>query len=186
MSILLDPELACADPASLVLRPHGRVARRRNSWRYSSSSLLALRPQPVAIRGHHRRAPGLVRRRIWSEMLSPEDLIRDETLAPLAERGIEMLAAVFPRTAGAAGEMVLACRRHGIRAGLWPMLDDVQGRWANAANAEPFAAFVRGLLRDLGETARPDVVALDLEPSIAEMRAAFRGRPYGAIRRAAR
>src|SRR5262249_26517698 len=61
----------------------------------------------------------------------------------------------------------------GVRLLLWPMLDDADGRWLNASNAERFAAFVRRLERHL--TGGLAGVLFDLEPPLLAVRSPLPG-----------
>jgi hypothetical protein len=117
------------------------------------------------------------RRYIWSEYVPYETLRTAAVLRPLASRAITPIVAVTPPVLDQAAGVVRACRDAGAGVGLWPMLDDADGRWASAANAERFCAFARALLDALDAAgARPDCVAIDLEPPIDRLRALVRGR----------
>lgn len=73
----------------------------------------------------------------------------------------------FERAAGAAFEA-------GLHVGVWPMLDDGEGRWCNLGNAPTFAAYARqctARLRALGPPARASSLLLDAEPPFAVMHA---------------
>ncbi len=64
----------------------------------------------------------------------------------------------------------------GIEVGLWPMLADAEGRWANVASWPSFARFVDVLLRSI-EPALPSELVLDIEPPISRLTAWKDGRP---------
>lgn len=117
------------------------------------------------------------RRYIWSEHVPYQTLRTGAALRLLASRGITPIVAVTPPLLDQAASVVRACRDAGAGVGLWPMLDDAHGRWASAANAERFCAFGRALLDalDTGD-ARPDCIAIDLEPPIDRLRDLVRGR----------
>jgi len=111
------------------------------------------------------------RRRVFSEHVEVERLVRAEVLAPLAERGVQLVAAVRPDTAKNAVRIVGQARAAGVEVALWPMIDDAHGRWASAASAERWCAFVEALLDDLASAdALPDELCIDLEPPIALVR----------------
>lgn len=98
-------------------------------------------------------------------------------LGMLATRAITPIVAVTPPLLDQAADVVLACRDAGAGIGLWPMLDDADGRWASAANAARFCAFARALIDALDRRgARPDALAIDLEPPIERLRQLVRGR----------
>lgn len=117
------------------------------------------------------------RRYIWSEHVPYESLRAPAVLRALAERAITPIVAVTPPLVDRAAGVVRACRDAGLGVGLWPMLDDVHGRWASAANTARFCALARALVDtlDAGD-ALPDLVAIDLEPPIERMRRLLRGR----------
>jgi len=106
-----------------------------------------------------------------------ETLRTAAVLRPLASRAITPIVAVTPPVLDQAASVVRACRDAGAGVGLWPMLDDADGRWASAANAGRFCAFARALLDalDAGDV-RPDCIAIDLEPPIDRLRQLVRGR----------
>ena len=109
----------------------------------------------------------------------PYDQIADRALlADLAARRIDLLVAVTPERASTAAPLVHACRAAGVGIGLWPMMDDRDGRWPSAANARPFIQFCRDLLASLKAAhAVPDEIAIDLEPPINRVRAMLAGSP---------
>jgi hypothetical protein len=60
----------------------------------------------------------------------------------------------------------------GIRVGVWPMLDDGAGRWANARNASAFSAFARSAADVVGAR-RVSEIVVDMEPAIEVVRVAM-------------
>lgn len=117
------------------------------------------------------------RRYIWSEYVPYETLRTAAVLRLLSSRGITPIVAVTPPVLHQAASVVHACRDAGAGVGLWPMLDDAHGRWASAANAGRFCDFARALLGALDAAgARPDCIAIDLEPPIDRLRGLVRGR----------
>jgi hypothetical protein len=115
---------------------------------------------------------------VWSERLPLEVLSAPTTLGLLRARGLRLLAAITPATAGRAIELLAACRACGVWIGLWPMIEDERGRWANAWTAPAFAAFSSSLLATLRRVdLLPDELVLDLEPPIWLIRPTLRGRP---------
>ena len=120
------------------------------------------------------------RRRIWCETLPYAVLREARTLALLRAYELGVLVAVRPNTIGELAETLDALAGAGIGVGLWPMLDDADGRWANARNHARFADFAREVARATeGHAAREIVV--DLEPAIDDVRAAL-----GSVRAAGR
>ncbi len=124
-----------------------------------------------------------MKRRIWSELLSPEEATAPRVLSLLAEADIQLLMAIFPHTRDRARHVLQACREAGVSVGLWPMLSDEAGRWASVDNGEQYAAFVRQLLSALGDQ-MPDTFAINLEPPIAEVRQILDRNPRALLRRA--
>jgi len=112
-------------------------------------------------------------RRVYSELVPLPELVDAPALDALAERAIELLAAVRPGEERIAAELVASARARGLRVGLWPMLDDADGRWLNPDNERQFEAWVDALV-----DAAPDIdtLVMDLEPPIAEVRALVDGR----------
>ncbi len=114
---------------------------------------------------------------IWSEYVPYEVVCDDAVLAALASRRIVLLLAVTPPLAASVHRVVGACRDAGVTVGLWPMLDDGQGRWASAANVVEFCQYTRDLITGLAaDGCVPDQVAVDLEPPIARLQRLMRGR----------
>ncbi|MCU0685301.1 MAG: hypothetical protein MUF34_24185 [Polyangiaceae bacterium] len=126
------------------------------------------------------------RRRIYSEDLPLAEATRPEVLRPLAARGIELVLAVRPPTAGAALAALAEAAAAGVRVAVWPMLDDAEGRWANAWNASAYAAFASALLARFDAADAPYAELLvDLEPPVDAMRA-FSHAPHRAVASLAR
>lgn len=111
-------------------------------------------------------------------MLPYDQIAEPALLADLAQRQVDILVAVTPATVARAGRLVARCRDAGVGIGLWPMVDDRQGRWPSAANAAPFVQFCRRLMDSLrAARAMPDEIAIDLEPPIQRARAILAGSP---------
>lgn len=106
------------------------------------------------------------RRRVWCETLPLAALSRPDILNLLARYRIELLAAVRPGDIPAVPALLEAASEAGLGVGLWPMLDDADGRWVSARNAATFDAFVAALLDGCREGPRPREIAFDLEPPI--------------------
>lgn len=119
-----------------------------------------------------------VRRRIYSEVLPLAELGRDETLQALATRQIELVVAVWPSTLAETLQVVGRAVDRGVATTLWPMLDDDDGRWVSVENVEPYAAFVRVVVDQMGQSCRSLLV--DLEPPIGQVRAWLAG-PWRAM-----
>ncbi len=115
-----------------------------------------------------------VSRYVFSEFAEEADLCAPETLSMLAERGIGVYAAITPSNFSSAPVIVAAAREAGVRLGLWPMVDDGTGRWANAWNAIEYIRFTREMLASL-DGALPDELLVDLEPPIGATRRAVNG-----------
>lgn len=115
-------------------------------------------------------------RRVYSELLPLGELRTHPVLPALAERDIQLLAAVRPGEEELARRLVGRARSLGLEIGLWPMLEDDHGRWLNPGNARRFESWIGAL-----PLAEIDTLVLDLEPPISEVRAILDGR-LGAVR----
>lgn len=117
------------------------------------------------------------RRRIWCETLPHEQLLAPATVALLARFSLSPIVAVWPSTTLPTIERVLATfEDQGRPAAIWPMLDDREGRWANAGNVALFARFAGALVEALVERRRPPrELFVDLEPAIEALRGGIAG-----------
>lgn len=115
-----------------------------------------------------------MRRRIWSETLPFAELAAPATMSLLARFDVELLAAVRPWDLPDLPALVGACNDAGVVVGLWPMIDDADGRWANALNVATFEAFVRRVLDAVPAGARVRDLAVDLEPPFGVVATALR------------
>lgn len=100
-----------------------------------------------------------MRRRVWCETLSYEAL--PAHLGLLARHRLDLLLAVRPWQLPEVSELVRRLRGEGLFVGVWPMIADEQGRWANARSCTEFIAFTDELL---ARVPFADEVVLDLEP----------------------
>jgi hypothetical protein len=113
------------------------------------------------------------RRRVWSETLSHEEIGRPRVMGLLRRYELELFFAVRPGESRSAAKLLGIAEDAGVWAGVWPMVEDREGRWASCRNGERFAAFARGLIEDLAARgALPRALAVDLEPPMAAMKAA--------------
>ena len=116
-------------------------------------------------------AAGRPRRSVWSEYTPYAALQEPGLLDALASRDIELAVAVTPPLVPELAAVLHRCRAAGVAVAIWPMLSDAQGRWASAANVEPYCRFVSGLLDLLAaQGVLPQALAIDLEPPIARVR----------------
>jgi hypothetical protein len=113
-------------------------------------------------------------RRIWSEHVPYEELRSRRVLRLLASRSIRVLIAVQPRMLPGLARVLEACAGAGLEVGLWPMLEDDEGRWPSHANVGAYRTHLLEVL-DAAATApaRPVELIVDLEPPIAAMRDAL-------------
>jgi len=106
----------------------------------------------------------MARRRIWSELVPLDVLAETPALEALAARRVQLLFAVQPGQEEGARRVVARCASQGLSVGLWPLLDDADGRWLHPGNAERFEAWVRTLLDAVEGPI--DALALDLEGAL--------------------
>lgn len=118
-----------------------------------------------------------MRRRIWCELLPPEQLGEDATIALLEKYRLEPIVALPPvRQTEALFSALEKLSARKIKIGLWPLLDDEDGYWPSLHNAETFADRVARLLPILRERRIPvSTMAFDLEPPLEVMRAFMNG-----------
>ena len=106
--------------------------------------------------------------RIWSEDLPYADLLAPAVLALIRRYRLRPLVAVRPGQLDDLARVGATLDDAGIEYGLWPMLDDDDGRWPNRHNATAFLAFVRRMFDRLAPAARPPIeIVFDLEPDLA-------------------
>ncbi len=113
-----------------------------------------------------------MRHRVWCETLPFEQL--PSCLPLLARRRIDLLLAVRPWQLTEIAEVVRRVRGEGVFAGVWPMLADEDGRWANARSCDKFIPFVDALLMEVPFV---DELVIDLEPPYSQLERWIRGRP---------
>lgn len=111
---------------------------------------------------------------MWCETLAYDEVARPALAALLRERAIDLLLAVRPEQLGALDPVVRGLQAAGVFVGLWPMVDDADGRWASVSSAGPLLAFAE---RVIAAAPTCDELILDLEPPIATMTAWKAGRP---------
>lgn len=108
----------------------------------------------------------------------PADVLGEPaTWRLLARYSLEAALAVRPADVEAVGAWDERAREHGVRAALWPMIEDGAGRWLSIANAGAYRDFLRAVR---GRAPGAEVV-LDLEPPLPLVRGALDGR-WGAAR----
>lgn len=116
------------------------------------------------------------RRRIYSELVPLDVLVRSPALPELARRGMQLLFAVQPGQLEGALALLERAAELDLSAGVWPLIDDAHGRWLNPRHARVFETWATQLLDVVEASGAPmDAVVLDLEPPIDEVRAAFDG-----------
>ena len=119
-----------------------------------------------------------MRRYVFSEFTPLEELTAGETLALLAREELFVYVAFPPQLRSQAAEVVRRCQGAGVAIGIWPLLEDRQGRWANSWNGAEFADYCLRLLDELHAVdAVPDEVIIDLEPPISATKRILAGRP---------
>lgn len=113
------------------------------------------------------------RRRVWSETLPHEEIGRPRVMDLLRRYELELFFAVRPGESRSAAKLLGVAKDAGVWAGVWPMVEDRDGRWASRRNGARFAAFAGGLMEELAAYgALPSALAVDLEPPMAAVKAA--------------
>ncbi|MGE3457441.1 MAG: hypothetical protein AB7O24_20165 [Kofleriaceae bacterium] len=102
-----------------------------------------------------------MRRRVWCETLSYDELTRSPVVDLLVRYRVDLLLAVRPWQLTHVAEVVKRLQGAGVFVGLWPMIADEDGRWASSASCEKFIAFADRLI-DTAPSA--DELVIDLEP----------------------
>jgi hypothetical protein len=103
---------------------------------------------------------------VWCETLAYDEVVDPPLVAALRDRGVELLLAVRPWQLDEVGPRVQRLRDAGLFVGLWPMLDDADGRWASVESAAKFIAFADEVVRRAPSC---DELVLDLEPPLAQL-----------------
>jgi hypothetical protein len=104
--------------------------------------------------------------------MASADALRDPaTYRLLARHGMEVALAVRPADLSRVGAWVELASAHGVRAAVWPMIDDAAGRWLSCANVAPFAE----LVREVRGRAPGVELVFDLEPPLPLVRGALDG-----------
>jgi len=112
------------------------------------------------------------RRDIWSELVPYSELRSGAVMRLLSGRGLRLLLAVQPAQLPEVASVARACAQHGVPLGLWPLLDDGDGRFGSARNADIFGDHLTEVLRAAErDGAAFDEVIFDLEPPIVTARA---------------
>ncbi|MGE0868271.1 MAG: hypothetical protein AB7P03_06910 [Kofleriaceae bacterium] len=102
-----------------------------------------------------------MRRRVWCETLSYDELAHPEIAALLARYRVDLLLAVRPWQLALVSELVKRFQGQGVFVGLWPMIADEHGRWASSASCAAFIAFADRLV---AAAPSADELVIDLEP----------------------
>lgn len=112
------------------------------------------------------------RRRIWCELLPPQELAAPATLRLLERFQLEPILALPPeRDGGPSLEALTTLARAGRPFGVWPLLADEHGYWPSVENVAEFQRRVQVVLQQLGQVhLRPHTVAIDLEPPLQRMK----------------
>ena len=108
-----------------------------------------------------------MRRRVWCETLSFEDVTEPSLVAALERHRVDLLLAVRPWQLDGVAEVVERVRGAGVFVGVWPMLADTDGRWASVRSLTAYIAFADELIARVPAC---DELAIDLEPPIAVLK----------------
>lgn len=107
---------------------------------------------------------------VWYELL-PYARLSAEVMGALRDRRIGIYLAVTPDVVDDLADTVKLCRDHGVRVGVWPMVERAHGRWPSAHNVDRFEAFIDEVMAKID---RADELIFDFEPPIDAMPALFR------------
>jgi hypothetical protein len=118
-----------------------------------------------------------MRRRIWCELLPPDELGSAATIGVLQRFGLEPIIALPPSgETPAMADALSALTRAGVSFGLWPLLSDEEGYWPSEPTAAAFVRrvdAVRKFVTEAGATVR--TIAVDLEPPLGVTRELLQG-----------
>ena len=114
-----------------------------------------------------------MRRRVWCETLTLNEVTAPPVLALLVRYRLELLLAVRPWQLAELPAALHELRGHGVPVAAWPMLADQDGRWASVTTSAAFVALVDAVVNACPEL---DELVLDLEPPLSTLRAWQRGR----------
>jgi hypothetical protein len=116
-------------------------------------------------------------RRIWCERVPYQVLTSKPVLQLLTRYRLKPLVAVLPEQMADVGNVARLLSEKGIPFGLWPMIANEQGRWANTHNVHFFSDYISHLLETLeNSSALPEEIVLDIEPDFALLQALSRHR----------
>ncbi len=103
---------------------------------------------------------------MWCETLAYDELVRAPVASLLARYRVDLLLAVRPWQLAEVADLVRHFQDAGVFVAVWPMLADVDGRWASASSHAKFIAFADELLATVPFA---DELVLDLEPPLAQL-----------------
>lgn len=115
-----------------------------------------------------------MRCRVWCETLPFDEVIEPALVAALRAHAVDVMLAVRPWQLDELGATVARLRDAGLAVGLWPMIDDADGRWVSVASITRWLAFADAAL---ARAPGCDEVVIDLEPPLAALAGWKQGRP---------
>jgi len=99
-------------------------------------------------------------------MLPYDELARPSIAGLLARYRVDLLLAVRPWQLAEVAELVRRFQGAGVFVGVWPLLADEDGRWANGGSCGKFIAFADELV---ARVPFADEIVIDLEPPLQQL-----------------
>jgi hypothetical protein len=117
-------------------------------------------------------------RRVYVEMIPHAEFLRGPGPGLLRRFGLEAVLAVRPWDLPELPRVLGELRDLEVRASLWPMLSNEDGRWASSSNGGTFASFAMQVLdsaHEAGHGAQHGELFVDFEPRYAAVEQASHG-----------
>ncbi|MBI3072463.1 MAG: hypothetical protein HYY84_10145 [Deltaproteobacteria bacterium] len=126
--------------------------------------------------------------RVWCEDLPFSELARPAVIRLLNEHRLSPLIATRSANLDAPlASAIGALTRGGVTVGLWPLLSEADGYWANACSANAMAALVETVVRFVRDNdLTVNTIAIDIEPPLTALRSVQRTRGIERVRALAR
>jgi hypothetical protein len=128
------------------------------------------------------------RLRVWCEDLPLSELCRPAVVRLLGAHRLSPLIATRANDLGAPlAEAIRALSEGGVSVGVWPLLSEAEGYWANACSVDAVAALIESVVRFIREgDLAVETVAVDVEPPLTALRTVQRARGFARFHALAR